>query len=93
MPVAPVVAAPAPARAAAVAGSSRSLSVRALNATSRPTSAPPAAQTTSAVRQSVSVMRNTMVTGATALPSIPAAVWNENARPMRRGSTEALSSE
>ena len=47
----------------------------------------------SAARQSMNAIRNTMVTGATALPSIPAAVWNENARPMRHGFTEALRSE
>ena len=44
----------------------------------------------SAARQSMNAIRNTMLTGATALPSIPADVWKENARPMRFGFTEAL---
>ena len=80
---------PCPAPFADPAGA-RSRNTRALPATSRAAPAPTAAQRTSAARQSMNVIRNTMLTGATALPSIPAEVWKENARPMRPGFTEAL---
>ena len=66
IPVAPDAAEPAPGPPPGASGPVRSFRTRTLEATSRPTTAPPAAHTTSAVRQSVRVIRYTMLTGPTA---------------------------